>query len=105
MKFTFATTKRLIENESTKSSSSSGLRCTDRDSNQAGLKYCTAHHGDCGCVVDYIDGFVDDIDDCEPVLQWDRCGDHHQIGLLSSNTDLNDNATLREITAERMSRK
>ncbi len=84
MNFTFATTKRLMENESTKSLSSSGLRCTDRESNQAGLKYCTAHHGDCGCVIDYIDGFVDD---CEPVLQWDRCGDHHQIGLLGSNTD------------------
>jgi hypothetical protein len=102
MNFTFATTKRLIENESKKSLSSSVLRCTDRDSNQAGLKYYTAHHGDCGCVVDYTDGFVDDR---EHVLQWDGCGDHHQIGLLSSNTDLNDNATLRELTAERMSRK
>jgi len=57
---------------------------------------------ECGCVVDYVDGFADD---CEPLLRWDTCGEHDQIGLLSSDADLNDNATLRELTAERMSRR
>ena len=57
---------------------------------------------DCGCVVDYVDGFVDDR---EPVLQWGTCSEHRQIGLLSSNADLYDNATLRELTAERNAKK
>ena len=57
---------------------------------------------DCGCVVDYVDGFVND---CEPALQWYTCSEHHRIGLLSSNADLHDNATLRELTAERRLKK
>jgi len=37
---------------------------------------------DCGCVVDCIDGFPDDR---AAVMQWGTCGEHRQIGLLSSN--------------------
>jgi hypothetical protein len=40
---------------------------------------------DCGCVVDYIDSFLEDR---QAVLQWNTCGEHRQIGLLSSTADL-----------------
>jgi hypothetical protein len=40
---------------------------------------------DCGCVADYVDGFLDDR---EAVLQWGTCSEHRQIGLLSSDADL-----------------
>jgi hypothetical protein len=39
---------------------------------------------DCS-VVDYSDSFLDDR---EAALQWDTCGEHRQIGLLSSTADL-----------------
>jgi hypothetical protein len=53
---------------------------------------------DCGCFVDCVDGYLNDD---EAVLRWGTCGEHCPIGLLSSGADLHDNATLRELAAER----
>ena len=101
MNFTFAATKRLRKRIDDVALTL-GPPLHRSMLQPSGIEVLHRASWDCGCVVDYVDGFVDD---CEPLLRWNTCGEHHQIGLLSSGADLDDNATLRELTAERMSRK
>ena len=81
MNFTFATTKRLRKRID-QVALALGPPLHRSLLQPSGTEVLQRTSWDCGCVVDYIDGFVAD---SEPVLRWATCGEHRQIGLLSSS--------------------